>query len=356
MEYVLSGALALVGLSLLVIVHETGHYLAARAFGMRVLRYSLGIGPTVFRYKPRRSETLFQVGAIPFLAYVQIAGMNPHEEGQSSAAKEPSGSFASKSLFARFVTIAAGPLANYAAGILLVFFVSLWGWPEVEPTRPMVVASVAPDSPAEKAGLRKDDVIVEVNGHPVDDVEDLIRFTENRTGQPTLYRIQRKGTELDPIAMTPIDRGGRGVIGVSAHVERVYRSYDPAEAAMAALRIPFELTVAQIDGIASAIRNGSADGLMGPVGMGKLVAEQAQRGVIEYFVMLTLLTVALGMFNLLPLPALDGGRLLFLGYELVVRRKPNQHVEALIHAVGLIVLLGVLVLVTFRDIAGSSTL
>jgi regulator of sigma E protease len=105
--------LIIVGISILVIVHESGHYLAARAFKMRVLRYSIGFGPTLFKYQPKGSPTVFQVAAIPFLAYVQIAGMNPHEDVDP---KDP-GLFGNKSVFARVVTIAAHRALRLAAAL-----------------------------------------------------------------------------------------------------------------------------------------------------------------------------------------------------------------------------------------------
>src|SRR5271166_5995188 len=108
---------AILGLALLMIVHEAGHYFAARKFGMRVVRFSIGFGPTLWKHKAKGSPTVFQVALIPFLAYVQIAGMNPYEE---SDAKDPAG-FANATLWARIVTIAAGPLTNYFFASVLVF-------------------------------------------------------------------------------------------------------------------------------------------------------------------------------------------------------------------------------------------
>src|SRR5262245_36827955 len=109
--------IAILGISFLVVVHETGHYVAARAFGIRVLRYSIGFGPVVFKYQPRGSPTIFQICAIPFLAYVQIDGMNPAEEIDP---RDPS-LFPNKSVLARIITIFAGPFANYIAASLICF-------------------------------------------------------------------------------------------------------------------------------------------------------------------------------------------------------------------------------------------
>src|SRR4051812_14539339 len=113
--------IAALGLVVLMIVHEGGHYLAARKFGMRVIRFSIGFGPTIYRHQPKGSPTIYQIGIIPFLAYVQIAGMNPWEENDP----KDKGSYANASLLARVVTIAAGPLANYLFASIFIFFAYL---------------------------------------------------------------------------------------------------------------------------------------------------------------------------------------------------------------------------------------
>lgn len=341
--------LAILGISVLVIVHETGHYLAARAFKMRVLRYSIGFGPALFRYKPKGSPTTFQVCAIPFLAYVQIAGMNPHEDVDPD---DPH-IYPNKGLFARITTIAAGPFANYLAATVLVFGLSLTaGLPRTEIVEPMTVGDVREGTPAASAGLKEGDVIVEANGQPVRNVEDLQEVTRPRAGQETAYVIERDGARLPPITMTPEDSNGTGVIGVVAAQEQTYVQLGFVEALETSVVLPFEVTMMQVVGIAEMIRKRDSEGLVGPVGMGEIVAKQAESGVPHFIMILVLLSVALGFFNLLPLPALDGGRLVFLGYELITRRRPNERFEAMVHTVGILFLLGVLVLVTFRDIVG----
>jgi regulator of sigma E protease len=341
--------LAILGISVLVIVHETGHYLAARAFKMRVIRYSIGFGPALFRYKPKGSPTTFQVCAIPFLAYVQIAGMNPHEDVDPNDPEI----YPNKGLFARMITIAAGPFANYVAAMLLVFGLALTaGMPDSETVVPMTVGTVQEGTPAAEAGLKVGDRIVEADGRPVRTVEDLIAITSPRGGQETEYVIERDGRRLDSITIVPKDADGRGVIGVVAESRRTYTQLGFVDALEASVVMPFKVTALQVAGIAMMIRNADSEGLTGPVGMGKIVAEHAENGAPDFVMILVLLSVALGFFNLLPFPALDGGRLVFLVYEMITRKRPNERFEAMVHTVGILFLLGVLVLVTFRDIVG----
>lgn len=342
--------LIIVGISILVIVHETGHYLAARAFGIRVLRYSIGFGPTLFKYQPKGSPTVFQVAAIPFLAYVQVAGMNPHEDVDPDDPEI----FPNHSLFARIVTIAAGPFANYLAACLIAFFIGVNGWPawvETLLAEPARVGEVAEDSPAAAAGVQPGDIFLSVDGEEVPTFAAVQRATLPRPDEPLSYRVRRDGEELT-IVITPraTEAGSRtiGQIGVRSPESR---PYGVGEAAWASVVYPWRLTALQLKGIARMFREASTEDLGGPVAMGQMIGSAAQQGPSHYFAMIVILSVALGLFNLLPLPALDGGRLVFLGYEVITRRRPNERFEAWVHTLGIIFLLGVLVLVTFRDIA-----
>jgi regulator of sigma E protease len=340
--------LAIFGLSLLVIVHEAGHYFAARAFGMRVTRFSIGFGPTIVSYRPKDSPTTFQICAIPFLAYVMIAGMNPAEDVDPD---DPT-LYPNKGVFARIVTIFGGPFANYLAASLLVFGLGLaLGWPE-RSASPMVVEAVEAGSPAASAGIKPGDKIVRAQDKPIANVQELIEVTKGRADKPTVYVIERDGKALPPFTVTPKLSGGRGVIGVTPRVETIYRPLDLRQASLLALVYPYELTMLNLAGIADLIQRRTTEGITGPVGMGKLVAEQAEKGAFAFTHILIAISVGLGLFNLLPFPALDGGRLVFLGYELITRRRPNERIEAAVHAVGLLFLLGVIALVTFRDVVG----
>jgi regulator of sigma E protease len=272
--------------------------------------------------------------------------MNPHEEFDPNDPEI----YPNKSLLARILTNAAGPAANYIAASVMVFVLGITGWKEYVTIEPMTVHSVVDGSPAAQAGIRADDVIVEANGRPIASVDELRHETEGRAGRPTEYVVMRDGERLEPMTITPRAEDGRGVIGVEAKQEPRVTPLPVGEALEYAIVMPFEFTAAQVIGIATMARNCDSTGLTGPVGMGKIAVRQVERGTFEFVMFLVLLSVALGFFNLLPFPALDGGRLVFLGYELVTRRKPNERFEAMVHTVGILFLLGVLVLVTYRDI------
>ncbi len=345
MDNVLFYFIAILGITLLVIVHETGHYLAARAFGMRVLRYSLGFGPVIAKYQRKDSPTIFQVSAIPILAYVQIDGMNPAEENDPA---DPA-LYCNKSVFARMCVILAGPFANYAAASLMLF--ALYGFggvPEIDPTGPMVISVVNADSPAQQAGLHVGDEVIEANGVAIHRVEDLVAVTRPRAGQPTLYRVRRRGEVLEPITITPMDQNGRGIIGITGGPSIRYVDAPIGRLAWMSIQTPILFTVAQVQGIADMFRRRTLEGLSGPPQMVQMVAEQAQQGFREYVQILFAISVALGFFNLLPVPALDGGRAVFLLFELVSRRKMNAKLETVATLVGFVVLISLIVFVSVR--------
>lgn len=320
----------------------------ARAFGIRVTRFSIGLGPVLAKWQPKGSPTVFQICAIPFLGYVMIAGMNPAEEIDPNDPEL----YPNKSILARVLTIFGGPFANYLAASLMIFGLAVSGWRDEVPTSPMVIDSVDATSPAGQAGLKAGDVIVEANGKKIKDVRELIDATSPRAGLPTTYVIERDGKALAPMTVTPRNTGGRGVIGVTPRFEARTRQLPLGEATALAVTLPWTLTVRNVEGMMDLIQRRSTEGITGPVGMGKLVAQQAEKGVYAFVGILIAISVALGYFNLLPFPALDGGRLVFLGYEVITRRRPNERIEAAVHAMGLLFLLGVIALVTLRDVVG----
>lgn len=345
MDRLLEITFSLLGISLLIIAHESGHYLAARAFGMRVLRFSIGIGNVIAKWQPKGSPTTFQISAIPFLAYVQVDGMNPFEERDL---KDPA-LFTNKGVFARIVTILAGPAANYLCASLIWFSV-LVTLGDIDFARtPMRVDSVQANSPAAQSGVRAGDLFIAVEGNRV---ESFVQFRERsgpRAEQLTHYTLMRAGQRVE-ITMTPA-RGaeGRGIVGISP-----VPAYFPiafGEAAERAVLDPFRYSGLMFEGFVSMLKRRSADQLSGPFGMIGSLSESVRKGALDFWTKLVGISVALGFFNLLPFPGLDGGRLIFLGYELITRKRPNEKFEAVINAAGVLFLLGVILLVSFRDVA-----
>ena len=210
----------------------------------------------------------------------------------------------------------------------------------------MIVTMVNVDSPAQRAGLRPGDHVIEAHGVAIHRVEDLVEVTRNRAGMPTVYRVRRGGEVLDPITITPVAEGGRGIIGITGQSSTRYVSAPLGRLAWISLEYPFVFTALQVRGIVEMVNRRTLEGLSGPPQMVAMVAEQAQQGFREYVQILFAISVALGFFNLLPIPALDGGRAVFLLVELVSRRKMNAKLETVAPLVGFVVLVSLIVFVS----------
>ena len=204
--------LAILGLAALMVVHEAGHYFAARRFGMRVTRFSIGFGPTIVKHKPKGPDTVLQIAIITFLAYVQIAGMNPFEESDP----KDKGSYANASLLGRIITIAAGPAANYVFASLLMFIGFMLGGHTVVDEASMRV-NPSPDGPAAQAGILSGDKVVSVNGTAIHDWDELKAAVGGHPGEAIDVEIERDGKSMH-LKATPGadgDRKGKIMVGVS---------------------------------------------------------------------------------------------------------------------------------------------
>lgn len=348
-RYSLASAMSLyligiLGLAVLMIVHEGGHLLAARAFGMRVIKFSIGFGPALWRYRPQKSDTVYQVALIPFLAYVQIAGMNPLEEIEP----DDKGSFANASLIGRISAIVAGPLANYLFASVLFFAAFMVGGKAVPTTQ----IEVMKEGAASTAKMQDGDTIVAIDGRPIDDWDEMRKVILDSPNKELAITVTRKGERLT-LKVVPLPKGenGGGMIGVTPVPKLVPMGLE--EASIGAVVYPAKVVEALVVGLARIVTGKERPQLSGPVGIVKEAAHAAERGAADYLYLLGLLSAYLGGFNLIPFPALDGGRLLFLGYEAVTRRRPNAKIEAQIHAVGLLMLLALIAVVSVFDIRGN---
>jgi regulator of sigma E protease len=365
----------ILGLALLMVVHEAGHFFVARAFGMRVTRFSIGFGPTFFKIVPRdgffwfttaadkirlrlwrhnpekHGPTIYQVAMIPFLAYVQIAGMNPLEDIEP----DDKGSYANASLFGRIATIVGGPLANYLFASVLFFFAFLFGGRPVEidtskplPTDIAVVEEQGkPPRPAAAAGMKTGDKVVEISGVAVTDWKKMAEVISKHPNEALPIVVEREGARVT-LTVTPApDAKGDGKIGVAMMERR--EPVSTGQAAILALKTPPRVVKMLVTSMGELIAGRIEGRLTGPVGIVEQAASEARGGMTYLFSFLGGLSAYLGAFNLVPFPALDGGRLMFLGYEATTRRRPNARIEQSIHLVGMVMMLGLMFYVTIAN-------
>jgi regulator of sigma E protease len=368
----------IMGLALLMIVHECGHFFIARAFGMRVTKFSIGFGPTFFKIVPRdgyfwfttaaerirlrmwkhdperHGPTVYQVAMIPFLAYVQIAGMNPLEEIDQN----DKGSYANASLMGRILTIFGGPAANYLFASVLFFAGFFAGGRDVAPRddeRGSTEVTVVAD-PAEAAGIKSGDRIVEVNQKPVERWTEMAEAISRHPEETIPIVVERSGQRLT-FSVTPrrVDTGhgkkkGRSIGRIGVQLATHHEKVSVREAAILALEQPPKVVKSVVINIGEFVSGDVEGELSGPVGMVGEVAKVAGTGVVPLLILLGSISAYLGAFNLIPFPALDGARLMFLGYEATTRRRANARIETHIHLIGLFMMLGLMFYVTVNDL------
>ncbi|MEL6185654.1 MAG: M50 family metallopeptidase [Myxococcota bacterium] len=337
---------AVLALGVLVIIHEGGHYLAAKWGGMSVSKFAVGFGPALV--KTERGGTVFLIGAIPFGGYVQIDGMHP-EDGTDP---DSPASFANRPRHLRAAAILAGPAANYIFAFLMLF--AFYVGFATAPQPPFEVLQVQAESPAATAGLEEGDVITGLEGRPFEGYDDLIEAIEASEGKPLLLDVERDG-ERKEVAVAPQrtseDSPWRMGIGFRALGSTPMR-YGPLEAIGKAGDFVYRETGRIMTGLASLISAPSGAQVSGPVGIVKGLSTYVQRSGVDAFLFVAQLSIMLGFFNLLPIPALDGARLMFLAVGAVRRREVEPRLEAVVHGIGFLMLLGLMVVVSYFDLVG----
>lgn len=352
-------------LSLLVFIHEMGHYLAGRWSGIRVLAFSVGFGPELVGYTDSHG-TRWKVSAIPLGGYVRFFG-------DADAASRPDGSVAETlteeeqaqtlngaKLWKRAITVAAGPLANFLLAIVIFtgMFATM-GKPVSDP----VVADIKVGSAAEAAGIARGDVLVALDGRAIETFDDVVRYITMRPEIPVDVTVRRNGQEMDfnlvPKRAVTTDRFGNemevGQIGIITDQQagnfRIVE-LSPVEAVVEAVRQTGHIVTGTFDYIGNMIAGRmNADQLGGPVRVVQASGEMATLGVIALLNLAAVLSVSLGLLNLMPVPVLDGGHLVLYAIEAVRGRPMGQGAQEIAFRIGMAMILSLMVFATWNDIS-----
>jgi regulator of sigma E protease len=339
-------AVTVLAFGMLIVIHELGHYLAARWSGMRVERFSVGFGPVIWSRK--RGDTEWALSAVPLGGYVKIAGMAPGEE----IAPGDTGAYSRKPAWKRFLVILAGPAMNYALAVVLAAgLIATLGLREPDATS--TIGDVIGGGAAERAGLHAGDRVVGAAGMPVTDWASLVQAVRSHPGMDLPLEVERAGAPAGSpraaVTMRPDDSGGIGKAGIAPNLRAVHAG--PVEAVALGFRRTNDKAAEILGGLGQVVSRKQKAELQGPLGIAQEMTRSARAGAGPFMMMVWLISIMLAIFNFLPLPALDGGRLVFLGYEIVARRPVNQKVETVIHTVGFVALFGLLLGVTvFGDL------
>ncbi len=354
-------------LSILVFVHEWGHFIVARMNGVRVDVFSIGFGPEIWGRTDKKG-TRWKISYVPLGGYIKFFG-------DASAASTPGGdldgmseedrkvSFHHKKLHQRAAIVFAGPLANFIFAILiLATFFYAYG----QVNTPAIVSQVVEGSAAEQAGMQPGDVIVAVNGSEVKRFKDVRIEVLYSAGETVDLDVLRGGVVVS-LTLTPrltkiardgvpvLDDDGKQLelyqIGVQNVEKVVIREHNIGSAIWAGVLETRVIVVQSLRGIRQMIvGTRSVKELSGPIGIAKIAGESAKRGIDFWIRVMALISISLGMINLFPIPLLDGGHLLFYGFEAVLGRKLSERTQEFGFRIGLVFILGLMLMATFNDI------
>lgn len=349
--------LAILVLEFLIFIHELGHYTAGKLLGFRILGFSLGFGPALFKFK--RGETEYALRAIPFGGACQF-------DGEDEDAENDPRRFNANPVWKRFIVILAGPFMNIVTAFLIAFVLNVatpMPVPAIDPETGgniAYVSEVVINSAADRAGIESGDVLVAINGEkpaPTDTesvLDALVRMI-SAAGDEFSVTI-RRGDELRTLDVTGAYNIGyqKTVLGVSMGtlIDR-YEHLNVGEAFVGAGRYLVNIVKLTGQAIGGMFKNGIKEGdVSGVVGTVGIMVDVARESTVNIFYVAVILSLSLGIFNLIPFPALDGGRLLFLIIEAIIGRPLNRKVEAIVNGVGLALLFALMIAVTASDIIG----
>ncbi len=339
----------LVMFSLLIAVHEFGHYLTARLLGMRVLEFAFGFPPRAFGV--RHAGIDYTVNWIPFGGFVRILGQDDFALKQEGL--EAADAFTARPWWAQAIVLVAGVAMNFLLAVVVLTGAFALGTPG--PTGDVRVVEIAAGAPADVAGLHVGDVVTSVDGSRPGGVRELVAYTRKHAETPIVLEIQRSGRPLASVSVVP--RGeppeGQGPLGIRIEDVLAAVPATPDRAFGQALRFSGDV-IEQIVGLPGQLlapRVLSAPPQVGgPIEIFRVTAEVAQRGLPATLLLAGALSLNLGILNILPFPGLDGGRLFFVLVAGIFRRRLSPQVEQAIHVVGFLILLALMAVVSIADV------
>lgn len=329
--------LAVLIFGVIIIIHELGHFLTAKAAGVAVPEFSIGMGPKLFQIKHK--ETNYTLRLLPIGGYVAMEGEDEESDDERA--------FCNKKPLQKILVIAAGATMNLLLGFLIMVGITA-SEPAVSSTQ---IGYFAPDALSAQK-LELDDEIISINGHKIHTANDLIYAFVDVGDQPVQMTVQRDGQKIElqdvPFAHEQVE--GQTIVQLDFKVKGLEKT------PLRVLKQSWYMTagvVKQVWGSFGKLISGQyqLNQLSGPVGVTQMIGEVASaRDYSSFFFMTAFITINIGVFNLLPLPALDGGRLLFLFIELLRGKPVPAKYEGFVHAAGLVLLMGLMLMVTFNDI------
>ncbi len=344
-------------LTVLVLIHELGHFLVAKKFGIKVEEFGLGFPPRV--WGKRIGETLYSINALPIGGFVKLYGEDEAGGGRigsgKAVTKDLHRAFFSRPIYQRLLVVVAGVVMNFLLAIVIITYLFTAEGVPVQGSR-VTISEVVKGSPAEISGFQKGDLVVKIGNTEIKDTQALISETRKHLGEKLQISI-RRGSDLKIIEVTPRKNfpSNQGPMGVAITQNVIFNKHPFPQSLYYGTRqaledswqvvVGFKIVVVDI-----ATRLTVPQGVAGPIGMAQLTGEFVRVGPTAVLSLVYMLSLSLAVLNILPIPALDGGRFFFIMVEAVTRRKVNPRFEAYAHIVGLVLLLSFLALVSYKDV------
>ncbi|MFW6323512.1 MAG: RIP metalloprotease RseP [Desulfovibrionales bacterium] len=340
-------------LGLLIFFHELGHFLIARSFGMGVSKFSLGFGPKLWGFQPGKTE--YRLSAIPLGGYVKLVGESKDAEIPENFTEEES--FSGRPPWQRMLVVAAGPLFNF-----FLAWIIYWGlfWAMGQAHLLPEIGTVVEDSPAQAAGIQPGDRIVSIQGEEIASWDEMATIIRDSRGKPLTITLERDDSTKEVTATPRLESQenifGEEVqlplIGISPSGEQFFVSLGPLDSAAAGLSQTWHLTKLTVHGIVKLIeRIIPLETIGGPIMIAQLVSQQAERGFADVLALTALISINLGLLNLLPIPVLDGGHILFYAIESITGRPLSEKWQQITIRIGLAILFALMALAIYNDLA-----
>jgi len=317
---------------LLIFVHEFGHFVTAKLCGIKVNEFSIGMGPAFF--KKQKGETLYSVRVFPIGGFCAMEGEDEDSEDERAFNNQPA--------WQRAIVLAAGSLMNLLTAIVLMIIIAFYMGQATT-----TIDVVNDGSPAYEAGIMHGDEVIKIDGEELTEWKDFQTIVGESDGKEVTFTILRDGQEMEITATPEYDKeSGRSLIGVTPTMER-----NPVKAVGAGIRSTWDMTVMMYRLIGQLFTGEiPVDQLSGPVGIVYVVNDSAKMGLIYVVNLAALLSLNLAVINLLPFPALDGGRLLFLVIRKITGKRVTDEMEGKIHFIGIMLLFALMIYITWQDI------
>lgn len=341
--------LAILLLGILIMVHEFGHFAVARLCGIAVKEFSLGFGPAIWQHKSKKSDTTFSIRPIPMGGYCMFYGDT--DDDPNGSTKDDPRNYNKAPVWKRMLSVIAGPGMNFVlAFIVAIVLMGAYGAVATTP----VVQEVEAGMPAAEAGLQAGDVFVRVNQTDVENgtVQDVSNaIGASGSAAPVEITVLRDGQE-QTFTLTPRYDSELERYRVGVTIAQGYEKMSASAVLPSAWSLCKQASVAIVDALGKLFTTGEGlNDTAGPVGVVSLVAQQTKQGGLEiYLYLLVILSINLGLMNLIPIPGLDGSRLIFMLIEAIRRKPVNQKIEAGVHLCGYVLFFGLMIFFTFKDV------